>query len=62
MAQKSLYNFHGQQDSSKRVTVSLPQEDHNKLEKIAYNKRVSIAWVIREAITEYIIGENDENK
>jgi predicted transcriptional regulator len=62
MPQKPLYNFHGEQDSPKRATVSLPQEDYNMLEKIAYKKRVSIAWVIREAILEYITGENDEHQ
>jgi len=62
MPQKSLFNFQGEQDSSKRATISLPQEDYNKLEEIAYQKRVSIAWVIREAVTEYIVGEKNEHK
>jgi predicted transcriptional regulator len=62
MPQKPLYNAQGEMDSAKRATVSLPQEDYNKLEEIAYKRRVSIAWVIREAVTEYITGEKNGNK
>jgi metal-responsive CopG/Arc/MetJ family transcriptional regulator len=60
MPQKPLYNYQGERDSSKRATVSLPQEDYSKLEEIAYKKRVSIAWVIRDAVTEYIAGDKNE--
>lgn len=60
MPQQPLYNHQGEQDAPKRVTASLPQEDYSKLEEIAYKKRVSIAWVIREAVTKYIHGVKDE--
>jgi len=60
MPQKSLYNYQGERDAPKRITASLPQEDYSKLEEIAYKKRVSVAWVIREAVTEYIQGAKDE--
>lgn len=60
MPQKPLYNYHGEQDAPKRVTASLPQGDYSKLEEIAYKKRVSIAWVIREAVTEYIHEAKNE--
>ena len=60
MPQKSLYNYQGEQDASKRITASLPREDYEKLEEIAYKKRVSVAWVIREAVTEYIHGAKYE--
>jgi predicted transcriptional regulator len=60
MAQKPLYNSHGEQDLSKRATISLPLKDYNKLEKMANKKRVSIAWIIRDAVTEYITGEKNE--
>jgi hypothetical protein len=54
MPQKLLHNYHGERDVPKRVTVSLPQGDYNRLEEIACQKRVSVAWVIREAVTEYL--------
>jgi cell shape-determining protein MreC len=62
MPQKTLYNFQGERDAPKRVTASLPQRDYSRLEEIAYQKRVSIAWVIREAVTEYIHGVKDGHK
>ena len=62
MKQKSIYNFQGEQDSPKRATISLPQKDYKRLEEIARKKRVSVAWVIREAVTEYIIGGKNAYK
>ena len=34
-----------------RITLSIPSEDKSALAKIADEKRVSIAWVIRDAVT-----------
>jgi predicted transcriptional regulator len=42
------------EETVERVTVSLPQSDKTKLERIAEKKRVSLAWVVRDAITEYL--------
>ena len=42
-----------------RITLSLSSEDKAALIKIADQKRVSIAWVIRDAITRY---PSDESK
>jgi hypothetical protein len=62
MSQKPLHNYHGEQDAPKRATVSLPQGDYNRLEEIAYQKRVSVAWVIRDAVTEYITEAQGESQ
>lgn len=40
-----------------RTTVSVPAEDHAELERIAEQKKVSIAWVVREAIDRYLQNE-----
>ncbi len=37
-----------------RASVSLPVEDYAEIERIAQQNRVSIAWVIREAVTQYL--------
>ena len=37
-----------------RITLSIPSEDKSALAKIADEKRVSIAWVIRDAVTRYL--------
>jgi len=37
-----------------RISLSLAGEDKAALERIAFEKRVSIAWVIRVAVTRYL--------
>jgi hypothetical protein len=37
-----------------RVSVSLTKEDKDAVEKIARERRVSIAWVVREAVIEFL--------
>lgn len=37
-----------------RVSVSLDPADHAALKRIAEERRVSLAWVVREAVSEYI--------
>ena len=37
-----------------RQSVSFPQELHQTLEKIAESKKVSVAWVVRDAAEKYV--------
>jgi len=37
-----------------RATISFPAEIYQTLEDIARQKKVSLAWVVREAIEQYI--------
>ena len=37
-----------------RASVSFPREIHETLERIARDKKVSLAWVVREATERYI--------
>ena len=37
-----------------RVTVSFPSDLYRELDRIAANKKVSLAWVVREAAEKYI--------
>lgn len=39
----------------KRVTISFPQDDYSYLEKLASKKKVSLSWVVREAVEKYIV-------
>jgi hypothetical protein len=41
-------------DLDSRVTFSLPQTDHEYLRLLAQEKRVSIGWVVREAVRTYL--------
>lgn len=40
-------------DGPVRVSVSFPQADYAELKEIAAGKRVSIAWVVRDAVATY---------
>ncbi|MCX6880257.1 MAG: ribbon-helix-helix domain-containing protein [Verrucomicrobia bacterium] len=42
-------------ESVERLSVSVPGDEKAALEMIAAEKRVSLAWVIREAITRYLV-------
>lgn len=37
-----------------RASVSFPAEDYAELESIAKNRRVSLAWVVRDAVSRYL--------
>jgi predicted transcriptional regulator len=43
--------------STKRLSISVSEEEKVALEKIATAKRVSLAWVVRDAISKYLVTE-----
>ncbi len=43
--------------ASIRASISFPPDVYETLEVIAKEKRVSIAWVVREAAEQYIAGK-----
>lgn len=44
----------GRKSPMPRISVTLPPEIHQTLEKIAREKKVSLAWVVRDAAEKYI--------
>lgn len=40
-----------------RLSVSISTEDKAELENIAAEKKVSLAWVLRDAVTRYLEGK-----
>jgi metal-responsive CopG/Arc/MetJ family transcriptional regulator len=40
-----------------RISVSLPPESYAYLERVAQAKRVSLAWVVRDAVEKYVEAE-----
>ena len=42
------------EDATVRATISFPAEIYQTLEGIAREKKVSLAWVVREASEQYI--------
>jgi len=49
-----------QRETVERLSISLPKEDKQALERIAESKRVSLAWVIRDAVTQYLHLDNSK--
>ena len=43
-----------------RITLSIAAEDKLALGKIADEKRVSIAWVIRDAVSQYLAAQREK--
>ena len=43
---------------SVRTSVTVSATDHEELERIADQKKVSVAWVIRDAIERYLTNES----
>jgi len=43
--------------STKRVSVTFPVEHYEELERIAQTNRVSLAWVVRHAVEQYLDGK-----
>jgi predicted transcriptional regulator len=40
-----------------RASISFPPDLYKTLEEIAEQKKVSLAWVVREAAEKYVAGE-----
>lgn len=47
----------GDREKSIRTTISLPTGDYEHLEQLAKRKKVSIAWVVRDAVGRYLSAE-----
>lgn len=45
-----------------RASISFPPNLYNTLEELAKQKKVSLAWIVREASERYAISEVDEPK
>jgi predicted transcriptional regulator len=44
-----------------RTSVSLPQEQHQLLQQIAQSSNLSLSWVIRQAVTEFLVQHDEKN-
>ncbi len=45
-------------ESITRLSISIPAEDKAALEKIAVEKKVSLAWVLRDAVSKYLEADH----
>ena len=45
---------------TKRSSISFSQNIYSSLEEIALEKKVSLAWVVRDAVETYLKGHKEE--
>lgn len=43
-----------QEPGAARLSITIPADDYTDLKKTADRKRVSLAWVVRDAVHEYL--------
>ena len=48
----------GGESGTARASVSFPAELYEALERIATQKKVSVAWVVREAAAQYVVDKS----
>jgi len=56
-AKKARVKKIGNQSAVVRASISFPVDVYETLELIAKEKKVSLAWVVREASEKYIAGK-----
>ena len=45
-----------------RISISISNDAYLELENISYEKKVSLAWVVRESIKKYLKEKQNEQK
>jgi metal-responsive CopG/Arc/MetJ family transcriptional regulator len=56
MANRRVRSYTAPAERTVRASVSLPEDQYSELERIAEQQRVSVAWVVREAIQAYLVA------
>ena len=58
MATKALQKVESKSDpKTMRASVSFPSDLYETLEKIAKEKKVSVAWIVRDAAEKYVTDQ-----
>ena len=58
MAKRKTKTNKQEAEGSVRMSVSFDQDDYAELKAIAESKRVSIAWVVRDAVVDYLTARH----
>ena len=40
-----------------RLSVTLPADEYHELQRLSKRNRVSVAWLVRNAVTDYLEGQ-----
>ena len=55
MANRRIQSYVAPAERTVRASVSFPEDQYAELEQIALAQRVSLAWVVREAVQSYLV-------
>lgn len=55
MANRRVQSYTAPAKRTVRASVSFPEDQYAELERIAQEQRVSLAWVVREAVQTYLV-------
>ena len=55
MANRRVQSYTAPAERTVRSSVSFPEDQYAELERIALEQRVSLAWVVREAVQAYLV-------
>lgn len=55
MANRRIQSYTAPAENTVRASVSFPEDQYVELERIAQQQRVSLAWVVREAVQTYLV-------
>lgn len=55
MANRRIQSYTAPAERTVRASVSFPEDQYAELERIAQGHRVSLAWVVREAVQSYLV-------
>ena len=55
--EKELGDSSSERSNSTRITVTLPETDYEHVCKIAAANRVSASWVVRDAVSKYVVQD-----
>lgn len=56
MANRRVRSYAAPAERTVRASVSFPEDQYSELERIADHQRVSLAWVVREAVETYLVN------
>lgn len=55
MANRRVQSYSAPAERTVRASVSFPEDQYAELERIAQDQRVSLAWVVRDAVQTYLV-------
>ena len=55
MANRRILSYTAPTERTVRASVSVPKDQYDELERISLDQRVSLAWVVRDAVQTYLV-------